>query len=127
MDEYAEWFKSQEVPFVVTESILDVEEVGERRFIGSALSKDGREIRFFEVLDAYSASVRQAMIVNRAKFEETLELYYARDFYLARNKFLEIIKDCPYDEISKWYIFECERHLNGEAKEAQWKYLRIEK
>ena len=127
MDAYAEWFRGLGVPLVATERILSSEDAGEVRYIGCAdLEEDGAPIRFYDVLDAYPAQTRQLMLMNRDKFHETMELFYSKDFYLARNQFMEILKDCPEDGITRWYIFECEKYMNGEADVTRSGYIQIE-
>ena len=127
MDAYSEWFRQLGVPLVATERVVNAEDVGEKRFIGCALfEQTGDRVRFYEILDAYSADIRQLMLINREKFENTLELFHSKDFYLARNQFMEILKDCPYDGITRWYIFECEKYMNGEADVRKSDYIQIE-
>ena len=129
LDDYAEWFRQIGVPLVVTERIISEEDVGEKRYIGCAGFGDGSvksRVGFYEILDAYPAVVRQAMLINRNKFEETLDLFYSKNFYLARNQFMEILKDCPEDGVARWYIFECEYYMNGEGDISHSGYIRID-
>ncbi len=114
MKGYAAWFESLKVPMVVTEDILQREDIGESRYIGFIALQENR-INLYEILDACAAKERQQKIVNREKFEKTLDLFYKGDYYTARNRFSEILKDCPEDLISRWYIFESERYLSGET------------
>ena len=128
MDAYANWFRELGVPLVVTERIVRSEDVGEARFVGcAAFEGEGNEVRFYEVLDAYPAGVRQMMLINRTKFQETLDMFYSRDFYLARNQFMEILKDCPQDGVTRWYIFECEKYMNGEGDYTRSGYIQLDK
>ena len=127
MDAYASWFRKLGVPVVVTDNIVSAEDVGENRYVGCAYFKlSGTEVRFYEILDPYAAKTRQLMLINREKFEKTLELFYSRDYYLARNQFMEILRDCPEDGIVKWYIFECERYMNAEADPSQSAYIQLD-
>ena len=126
MDSFAEWFRKIGVPLVVTERVINEEDVGEKRYIGCAGFGDGgseEKVGFYEILDAYPAIVRQAMLINRTKFEQTLDLFYSKNFYLARNQFMEILKDCPEDGIVRWYIFECEKYMNGEGDLSKAGYI----
>ena len=126
MDAYAEWFRMLGIPLVVTERILRTDDVGEKRYIGCAAFDGGEDIvHFYEILDAYPAEVRQMMLINRTRFEETLELFYSKDFYLARNQFMDILKDCPRDGITRWYIFECERYMNGQSDIKESAYIQV--
>ena len=51
---------------------------------------------------------------QKPRFEEALRLFYEKDFYFARSRFSEVLRFSPDDELSKWYLFECERYLNDE-------------
>ena len=126
LNSYAAWFRKLGVPLVVTDRIIKTEDVGEKRYIGCAgFDGEGNELHFYEILDAYPAGIRQVMLINREKFEETLELFYSKDFYLARNQFMDILKDCPQDGIAKWYVFECERYMNEDADISRSQYIQI--
>ncbi len=82
-------------------------------------------MNLFEVIDAEVARLRQIKLTTREKFEETLELFYSKEYYLARNQFSEILKECPEDNLVRWYLFESERYLNGENKDGDEGRLRI--
>ena len=114
------------VPLVVMEEVKDREKIASTRFIGYVIPdpETGEKINLYEVLDACPARERQLKLVNKEKFEGTLELFYSRDFYIARNRFSEILKDCPEDEITRWYLFECERYLNEAVDEKHFGELR---
>ncbi|MCR5774430.1 MAG: hypothetical protein K6G42_05040 [Lachnospiraceae bacterium] len=115
MEEYARWFEEMEIPLVVTEEIVKREDAGQTRYIGFIILEcDGARIDLYEVVDASPARARQLKLLQREKFEETLSLLYEKQYYLARNQFSEILKEFPEDTLSKWYLFECERYLNGE-------------
>ena len=126
VEEYSRWFESMRVPLVVMEEVKDREKIASTRFIGYVIPdpETGEKINLYEVLDACPARERQLKLVNKEKFEGTLELFYSRDFYIARNRFSEILKDCPEDEITRWYLFECERYLNEAVDEKHFGELR---
>ena len=125
MEEYAVWFSSLRVPLVVTDEVVKREDAGQTRYIGYIVPSTGRRIDLYEVIDAESARLRQIKLTTREKFEETLQLFYSREYYLARNRFSEILKECPEDELAKWYLFESERYLNGEIETTAEGALRI--
>lgn len=111
-EEYAEWLGRLGLRLVVTEEIrengcLDKDV----RYLGYVPAED-RQIRLYEVLDACPNRERRAKLQTREKFEQALQLFYRYDFYLARSTFSEILRDYPEDQITKWYLFACERHLN---------------
>ncbi len=118
MEDYAVWFRELRIPLVVTEGVAKREDPGQTRYIGFiVLEPDGQRVNLYEVIDAEIARLRQVKLTTRSKFEETLELFFNKEYYLARNQFSEILKECPEDNIARWYLFESERYLNGEIKE----------
>lgn len=126
LEEYASWFSSMRIPLVATEDVIEREDAGQVRYIGFITVKncDHKE-KLYEVIDAETARLRQLKLMTRDKFEETIKLFYSKEFYLARNQFSEILKECPEDRLAKWYLFECERYLNGEAEPTDTGELRI--
>jgi hypothetical protein len=125
MEEYAVWFSSLRVPLVVTDEVVKREDAGQTRYMGYIVPSTGRRIDLYEVIDAESARLRQIKLTTREKFEETVQLFYSREYYLARNRFSEILKECPEDELAKWYLFESETYLNGEIETTAEGALRI--
>ncbi len=111
---YADWLRSLRLSLVVTDSVLKREtDIGETRYIGFVTADAGKRIDLYEVLSAQAGRVSAAKIRTKAAFEEAIKLYYAQDFFLARNAFTDILRDFPEDELVKWYLFECETRLNG--------------
>jgi hypothetical protein len=83
------------------------------RYIGYISSSDEQHsIKLYEVLDVYRESAKSLRKQSNARFQEAIRLYYKNDFYLARNIFSEVFKNCPDDGVAKWYIFACERLFN---------------
>lgn len=126
LEDYALWFAELRIPLVVTGSVMEREDVGQIRHIGFIiLDSDGKRVELYEAIDAESARLRQLKLTTRDKFEKAMELFYSKEFYLARNQFSEILKDSPEDALCRWYLFESERYLNGESKTAFEGELRI--
>ncbi len=126
MEEYARWFRELQIPLVVTSSVAKREDAGQTRYIGYILlGENGERLDLFEAIDAETARLRQLKLSTRDKFEETLELFYSKEYYLARNMFSEILKECPEDRLAKWYLFESEGYLNAEIDPAEEGRLRI--
>ena len=116
---YAGWLGSLGVSMVVTEPVRNRESgAWDFRYIGFIIPNQNdrsRRINFYEVLDASDGVVRRGKKKTMADFKKALELFYEKDFYFARNAFTDIIREVPSDQISKWYLFECERLLNEQA------------
>ena len=121
MDQLSGWFRSMRLPLVITQSVKDHEEPDvSLRYMGFYLPKGGKkedEIHLYEVLDAYPANIRFTRESTLDDFSEGLRLFYERNFYLARNIFSDILRKAPEDEVSKWYLFECEKYLDEAVPE----------
>lgn len=116
LEGYVEWFRRMRLSLVITAAVRDHEENRyDLRYIGFVLpdpEKTDRRVELYEVLDACSTRVRQIRLQMQKRFAEALDLFYKQDFYFARNSFTDILREMPEDEITKWYLFECERYLN---------------
>jgi hypothetical protein len=112
---------------VISESVLDREKISSKvRFIGyGGYDKDGKMIGLYEVLDACPARIRNERLATLSKYQEALDLYYEKDFYLARTKFSDILKETPSDKLARWYVFESDRYLNENAEGEKFKILHI--
>lgn len=112
---------------VISEDIKERENItGALRFIGyvGIGSKYGG-VRLYEVLDAYPARVRARKIAMLDKFEEALNAFYEKDFYISRTLFSDILKENPDDDMVKWYVFESDRYLNESVDEETFRNLHV--
>ena len=121
LQSYAEWFRKKKVSLILTDTVVKHEKISsELRYIGFILPNEentDERIKLYEALDAESVAVHTKRIATKERFEKALDLFYKQDYYFARNTFTEILRESPDDEISKWYLFECERYLNEAAPE----------
>ncbi len=99
---------------VITETVKRRENINlPLRFVGYAgKDTDGNMVQLYEVLDVYSAKKRAERISTLDRYNEALRLFYEKDFYIARTKFSDILKETPDDDLVKWYVFESDRYLN---------------
>jgi hypothetical protein len=99
---------------VITETVKRRENINlPLRFVGYAgKDTDGNMVQLYEVLDVYSAKKRAERIATLDRYNEALRLFYEKDFYIARTKFSDILKETPDDDLVKWYVFEADRYLN---------------
>ena len=110
---------------VISEDVKERENVtGPLRFIGRhAVGGSGKTVDLYEVLDAHPAELRKKRMRTLDKYNEALNLFYEKDFYIARTKFSEILKDTLEDNLIKWYVFESDRYLNEGVDEATYRLL----
>ena len=48
-------------------------------------------------------------------FQKALDLFYNKEFYLARNEFSNVIRKSPLDNIARWYLFLSEKYINDKV------------
>lgn len=114
LEKYVERFRKAGIKMAVTDSVYElIEKDTTGRYIGY-LESDGYTFKIYEILDACSAKERQKRLDTKDKFEKALNLFYQEDYYLGRNLFTDVLKECPDDEVAKWYLFLCEKCLNAE-------------
>ena len=116
IENYMKWFRKMRLGLLITREVIEHENANfDLRYIGFVTPDpevpDNR-VDLYEVLDACSVRIRRVRLQVKDKFAEALDLFYKQDFYFARNSFTEILREMPDDEITKWYLFECERYLN---------------
>ncbi|MBO6215107.1 MAG: hypothetical protein J6N76_06180, partial [Lachnospiraceae bacterium] len=119
IEEYANWLGSLGIVMAITEPVKERENGSwDLRYIGFILPDPNdklRRINFYEVLDADESESRRNKKRMENEFKEALDLFYEMDFYFARNAFTDILREAPEDDMTKWYLFECERLLNESA------------
>ncbi|MCR5594687.1 MAG: hypothetical protein K6G12_02460 [Lachnospiraceae bacterium] len=116
-----------ELGIVISEDVREREQInGPLRFIGyiGCGSVEGG-VRLYEVLDAYPARIRSRKIAILDKFEEALNAFYEKDFYISRTLFSDILKEIPDDALVKWYVFESDRYLNENADDSSFMNLHV--
>lgn len=113
-EKFGRWFASLSIALVITEDVKEREKTKSKiRYIGYIELSGGRRERLYEVLDATEANERLSKLSLAERFENTIELFYKRDYYLARAEFSKMLKQNPEDELCRWYLFECEKYLNS--------------
>lgn len=114
LEKYVDHFRGVGIRMTVTDTVYElVEKETTGRYIGY-LEEDGCSFKLYEILDACPAKERQRRLDTRDKFQKALNLFYQGDYYLGRNQFTEVLKECPDDEVAKWYLFLCEKCLNAD-------------
>ncbi len=123
----SQFVSKMDLGLVIADKVLLRENYeGHVRFIGyGGRDKNGELVGLYEVLDAHMEKERVDKISTLSTFEEALKLFYDRDFYLARNKFSDILKDTPGDRLARWYVFESERFLHESVENDTFKILHI--
>lgn len=104
------------VRIVATEEYWKQLEGFSGRYIGFVSEGErGGAYKLYEILDAYPELERGLRQSYDNRFQEALNLFYHKDFYLARNIFSNLLRVCPEDGVARWYLFACERFFNQEG------------
>lgn len=104
------------VRMVATEEYWKQLEGFSGRYIGFVSDGErGGAYKLYEILDAYPELERTLRESYDNRFQEALNLFYHKDFYLARNLFSNLLRVCPEDGVARWYLFACERFFNQEG------------
>lgn len=120
LEKYSRWLRDKGVRLVVTQSVKEKEQLADSslRYLGySRMKQNGKQLHYYEVLEAYPLAERSRKAAAGQKFAKALELFYQHDFYLARNAFSEVRRENPTDEMARWYLFTCEKYLNEACPE----------
>lgn len=117
LDSYSEFFREMGIRMIITGQSDAIQNTYQIRHIGYiSYEAMNEKIEIYEVLDALKPKEKYRRKNTMAKFKKGIELYYAKDYYLARNYFSDVLKESPNDGVSKWYLFTCEELLNSEYK-----------
>lgn len=112
MESLSRWFGYLGLRMVITEDIKENSLIDSPvRYMGYT-EFGGHRLKYYEVLNVYDESVRTRRIKNIDDFDKALNMFYENDFYLARTAFSDILKTDNTDELSRWYLFMCEKYLN---------------
>lgn len=104
------------VRIVATEEYWKQLEGFSGRYIGFVSDGEhGGAYKLYEILDAYPELERTLRQSYDNRFQEALNLFYHKDFYLARNIFSNLLRVCPEDGVARWYLFACERFFHQEG------------
>ena len=115
-----EWLRDLRVSMVITKTVLD-KNIGidyeDVRYLGFIRTEEIERLELYEIISAQGGRFAASKKDKKEEFESAIELFYAKDFYLARNAFTDILRDIPEDGLAKWYLFECETQLNDDAED----------
>ena len=113
LEESLSIFKDLKINYLMTKEALEKEiQKPETRYVGN-LTVDGRRepLEIYQILDVLPRAQRELYLQMRERYEEAVELVKKKDLFLARNVFAEILRTIPDDNVSRWYIYLCEKYL----------------
>ena len=114
LDRYTEWLEEMGLQLVITEAVKNREQrkVSCRHIGYISIPQNNEKLKLYEVLDVCSMQERRKKQDLDDCFQQGLQLFYQHDFFLARSTFSDVLRECPEDQVAKWYLFTCEKYLN---------------
>ena len=98
----------------IKESLKDWSQLSTRYIGYSLVNNKGKNISMYEVLDCCEINERQQKESTLEIFQKALDLFYKKEFYLARNEFSNVVRESPLDNIARWYLFLSDKYCNQE-------------
>lgn len=122
LDEYRKKLAKANVKLVLTQqAYLAVGNGTAVRYIGFISSEKMQEtIKLYECIEGYTREKRKTIEDTDVIFQKALNLFYANEFYQARNLFNEVLKMNEQDEVARGYFFRCEKYLNNRDVEISY-------
>lgn len=79
----------------------------------------GLDIPVYDYFDGDDYELLYCKKNTLADFEGAVELYRAGKYYDAKNKFIEVIKQSPYDLASREYLVRCDENLQEDVSKLE--------
>ena len=108
-----EFFRQLSSRLVVTSAAYgDVEESSYfHRFIGYPQGCEDPRYGLYDFYDSSTPEEIRLINETRGTFDKAMELYREKRYYDAKNLFAVVLRENQYDNVSRYYIFSCEKHL----------------
>lgn len=81
------------------------------RYIGCPEGADSAKFGLYDFYDSCTPEEIRLINETKATFDKAMELYEAGRWYDAKNMFAVVLRENQYDNVSRTYIFRCEKHL----------------
>lgn len=81
------------------------------RFIGCPEGADESRFGLYDFYDSCSPEEIRLINETRDTFDKAMELYQEGRWYDAKNMFAVVLRENQYDNVSRTYIFRCEKRL----------------
>ncbi len=78
------------------------------RYIGLL---DDEHLHLYDFYDSYSPAVTRLINNTKGTFDKAMELYGQKRYYEAKNLFVMVLRENQFDNVSRYYLFECEQQL----------------
>ena len=98
---------------IVTQTAYDTIETGNyySRFIGKLEDPRFDNLGLYDFYDESSSEIIRLINNTRGTFDKAIELYGQKRYYDAKNLFAVVLRENQYDNVARYYIFQCEKKL----------------
>lgn len=101
------------------EFIQEIDEMYKYRYIGYLLGPNEERVDLYDYYEGDEKAIREVKEATQPQFDEALSYFHKKDFYKARNLFLQVIKENKRDEIARWYILRCDAYCKEDTLEQE--------
>ncbi len=81
------------------------------RFIGYLNDVKSERFGLYDFYDSTNSEETRLINDTKTTFEKAMQLYLEGRYYEAKNLFALVLRENQYDNVSRHYIFSCEKHL----------------
>lgn len=81
------------------------------RFIGYLENTGSERIGLYDFYDCTPPEETRLIGETKSTFDKAMELYLQKRYYDAKNLFALVLRQNQYDNVSRYYIFQCEKKL----------------
>ncbi|MDD2421587.1 MAG: hypothetical protein PHU78_05565, partial [Heliobacteriaceae bacterium] len=110
-----------EIYIACTKEVLEALPSGayRSRRIGEVMIQEEKE-ELFDLYDSDPYMLLKAKEVNAQRFELGVNLFMKRDYFNARNMFMDIIKYSSQDGVARNYMYLAEHNLRSDKKQSTY-------
>jgi HAMP domain-containing protein len=98
---------------IVTGAAYEVLDAGKyfHRFIGYASDDEEQQNGLYDFYDSGSPTAIRLLNDTLSAFNKAMILYLQKRYYDAKNMFAVVLRENQYDNVTRHYIFQCEKKL----------------
>lgn len=115
-----DWLAQKEALFAQMSSRLIVTEKAQQdvdltsfscRYIGTLNEENRKACGLYDFYDSTQSEHTRLINTTLTTFNKAMELYEEGRYYEAKNLFVLVLRENRFDNVARYYLFECEKHI----------------
>ncbi len=115
-----DWLAQKEAIFTQMASRLIVTEKAQQeidlsrfscRYIGTLNEENREACGLYDFYDSTQSEHTRLINATLPTFQKAMELYEEERYYEAKNLFVLVLRENRFDNVARYYLFECEKHI----------------